>query len=80
MLRTIISLDKTDKNWLDKYSQQHNIPMTELVRIAVKSYRQSIETHPYSDLEKLLSKTSGLWRHGEGLKYQIKIREEWDRD
>lgn len=26
-----------------------------------------------------LEKTAGLWKRGDGLAYQIKIREEWDK-
>ena len=79
MLRTIISLDENDKHWLDHYSEQNKMAMTEVVRVAIKNYRQTVETHPYSELEKLLNKTSGTWRHGDGLKFQIKLRAEWDR-
>lgn len=28
--------------------------------------------------EKLLEETEGIWKHGDGLEYQIRIREEWD--
>lgn len=79
MLRTIISLEENDKHWLDKYSAQNKIAMTELVRMAIKNYRQTVAAQPYSDLEKLLNKTSGIWCHGDGLKFQIKLRTEWDR-
>ncbi len=30
------------------------------------------------DFEALLEKTRGIWTGGDGLEYQIKIREEWD--
>jgi hypothetical protein len=30
------------------------------------------------DFEELLEKTSGLWRGGDGLEYQRKLREEWE--
>ncbi len=30
------------------------------------------------DFEELLEKTSGSWKGGDGLEYQIRIREEWD--
>ncbi|MBA2692883.1 MAG: hypothetical protein H0U65_10375 [Rubrobacter sp.] len=30
------------------------------------------------EFEKLLEETEGTWKHGDGLEYQIRIREEWD--
>jgi hypothetical protein len=30
--------------------------------------------------DELLLKTSGLWKHGDGLNYQEKIRDEWNRE
>lgn len=35
----------------------------------------SIRERKRNDFQKLLSKTSGLWRHGDGLAYQIAIRD-----
>lgn len=31
-----------------------------------------------SGYRELLEKTRGSWKHGDGLEYQIRIREEWD--
>jgi metal-responsive CopG/Arc/MetJ family transcriptional regulator len=58
MLRTIISLDKNDIKWLDKYSKQKKISRTKIVHVAIKNYRQKIDDH--SDSKKLLNQTSGL--------------------
>jgi hypothetical protein len=30
--------------------------------------------------DELLLKTSGLWKQGDGLRYQEKIRDEWNRE
>ncbi|MGH3087422.1 MAG: hypothetical protein ACRDSJ_08905 [Rubrobacteraceae bacterium] len=31
-----------------------------------------------SRFKDLLEKTRGTWKHGDGLEYQIRLREEWD--
>lgn len=75
MVRTVISLDPEDKAWLDRKAKREKVTMTELVRRAVRKMR---EEEP--SFEQLLEETAGTWQHGDGLEYQIKIREEWDRD
>jgi hypothetical protein len=32
-----------------------------------------------SKFQELLEKTRGTWKGGDGLEYQVRIREEWDR-
>ena len=82
MIRTLISLDEEDKQWLDRRAQEEGMTMTELVRIAVRRYREQCErgTAAEPTLEQLLRQTSGLWREGDGLAAQIRAREEWDED
>jgi hypothetical protein len=42
-----------------------------------------VDEKPISDDEEefqiLLEQTKGTWQHGDGLAYQIKLREEWDK-
>ncbi|HTQ79202.1 MAG TPA: ribbon-helix-helix protein, CopG family, partial [Thermoanaerobaculia bacterium] len=40
MIRTIISLDPEDKLWLDRKAEEENVTMTELVRQAIRRYRE----------------------------------------
>jgi hypothetical protein len=40
--------------------------------------KDTIKTHDTYD--ELLMKTSGLWKQGDGLHYQEKIRDEWNRE
>lgn len=40
--------------------------------------RQLEAREPIDRFEELLDKTSGTWKGGDGLEYQIRIREEWD--
>lgn len=77
MVRTVVSLDSEDKEWLDRKAREEHVAMTELVRRAVKRMRQE---DPISSetFDTLLSGTSGMWQAGDGLRYQLAIREEWD--
>lgn len=79
MPRTVISLDIEDKRWLDREARQRHLPMTELVRQAVREYRVRSETLSKPDLQSALSRTSGIWRKGDGLAYQNRLRDEWGR-
>jgi len=76
MIRTVISLDEDDKRWLDRRAEHEGVPMTELIRRAVRLLRgQTAEE--YSSLEELLRATSGSWKHGDGLEHQKRLRDEW---
>ena len=37
------------------------------------------DVKPRDTYDELLLKTSGLWKQGDGLRYQEKIRDEWNR-
>ena len=76
MVRTVISLDEDDKRWLDRMAKREGVPMTELVRRAVRLYRRQAPTEGRS-LDELLQATSGLWKRGDGLRYQRRLRREW---
>ena len=78
MPRTVISLSEQEKRWLDQQAHRENVPMTEIVRRALRCYRER-QPLPDKDFLQLLEETSGIWRHGDGLEYQLKLREEWDR-
>ena len=73
MIRTIISLEPDDKSWLDRRSKESGVPMSELVRRAVRRMRQQEE----ASFEQLLDDTSGLWTAGDGLDFQRRARSEW---
>ncbi len=78
MPRTLINLDSDDKAWLDEEASRRHLPMTELVRQAVRSFRLREESLQRPDLNKSLARTAGLWRQGDGLVWQQRLREEWD--
>lgn len=78
MIRTLISLDAEDKAWLDRTARSERVPMTKLVRRAIRRLRQEREAAPL-DFERLLRETAGSWKGGDGLAYQRRARAEWDR-
>jgi hypothetical protein len=78
MPKTLISLDAGDKAWLDREARRRHIPMTELVRQAVRSHRQREENHGRPALLDALESTSGLWRQGDALAWQMRLRGEWE--
>ena len=78
MIRTVISLDEESKKWLDQQAREENISAAELIRTAVRKYRDEKrrETLPLNDL---LKQTSGIWKRGDGLTYQRRLRKEWQK-
>ena len=73
MTRMILSLEDQDKSWLERQAAQQGVSMAEVVRSAIRSQRKNEE----EPLEKLLAKTRGVWRSGDGLRYQRRVRTEW---
>ena len=78
MIRTIISLDEESKEWLDRQARQENISTAELIRTAVKQYRAEKKGEAPS-IDDLLKQTSGIWKAGDGLTYQRRLRKEWQK-
>jgi hypothetical protein len=79
MARTLINLDPDDKHWLDREARKRHVPMTELVRQAIRSYRMREESRGRPALQNALARTAGIWRQGDGLAWQQRMRDEWDR-
>lgn len=73
MIRTIISLEPDEKQWLERKAHSEGVPMTKLVREAIRRMRQQEDV----SFEKLLNQTSGLWKKENGLSYQRRLRKEW---
>jgi plasmid stability protein len=72
-MRMLISLEENDRQWLELRAQETGKPMSEVVRQAIRQ-AQEAEQKPMKDL---LASTKGLWRQGDGLRYQRRIRKEW---
>ena len=48
----------------------------ELIQWIVRALRFSLKSSQ-SDWDDLLRRTSGIWKHGDGLAYQNRLRDEW---
>ncbi len=73
--RTIITIPDEQKRWLENYTKIHGISMAEAVRRGISCLRASEGMTSYQELVK---ETRGTWSKGDGLKYQNKIRSEWE--
>jgi hypothetical protein len=69
----LISLEEKDKRWLEQRALETGVPMSEVVRQAIRQVQET-KQKPMKDL---LASTRGIWRHGDGLSYQRRIRKEW---
>ncbi len=74
MVRTVISLSEDDKAWLDGVARERGVPMAEVVRLAVRTYREEAESATWDEV---LAETRGIWKRGDGLTWQEKVRDEW---
>ena len=77
MQRTIISLEPEDRDWLARRAQQEQVPQTEVVRRALRLYRQKAEIKGTQSFEELLRTTSGIHKGEDGLVVQNRLRDEW---
>ena len=78
MIRTIISLDEDSKEWLDQQAREEKISTAELIRTVVRKYRDE-KRREALPLKDLLKQTSGIWKRGDGLTYQRRLRKEWQK-
>ena len=72
--RTIITLSEEDKLWLESYSNTHQVSVAEAIRQGIRRLRNAELEETYRTL---VQNTMGIWKKGDGLKYQRKIRSEW---
>jgi hypothetical protein len=73
MTRMLISLGENDRLWLKQQAKETGVPMSEVVRQAIRQAQESEQ----KSMKDLLESTKGLWRQGDGLRYQRRIRKEW---
>jgi hypothetical protein len=72
--RIIVTIPEQDRLWLENYSRVRSIPVAEAVRRGIERLRREETPESYRSL---LQSTSGLWKQGDGLEYQQRLREEW---
>lgn len=81
MVRTLISLEREDKAWLEEHARKEGVSMAEMVRRAVRRLRTEAGTEPPTT-EELLARTAGIARlrgtAEDGLTLQKRLRTEWD--
>ena len=73
MTRLILSLEEREKSWLKRRSEETGESMAQIIRQAVRQ----LEEADQRNLDETLAVTRGLWRKGDGLQYQRRIRREW---
>ena len=79
MPRIIISLCDEDKAWLDRRARTKQVPMTKLVRRAVRIDRERHHDGGPGRRQELPGRTRGGRAHGDGLRHQDAVRDEWER-
>jgi len=73
MTRLLVSLEENDRRWLERKAQETGLPMSEIVRQAIRQAQENAQK-PMKDL---LASTKGLWHKGDGLRYQRRLRKDW---
>lgn len=73
--RIIISIPDEDKLWLEGYSKVHKISVAEAIRQGIDQLKRAKRQQTY---RQLVENTRGIWKKGDGLAYQEKLRAEWE--
>ena len=73
--RTIITLSEEDKRWLESYSNLNRVSVAEAIRQGIRKLKEAELIENY---QTLVQRTKGLWKKGDGLDFQKKIRAEWN--
>ena len=73
--RTIITLSEEDKRWLESYSSLNRVSVAEAIRQGIRKLK---EAELFENYQTLVQRTKGLWKKGDGLNFQKKIRAEWN--
>ncbi len=62
--------------WLESYCKVKGISMDDVIEAAIQRLKEEEEHGMYLAL---ISQTRGIWKKGDGLKYQENLRSEWER-
>lgn len=73
--RTIITISEEDKRWLESYSSLNKVSVAEAIRQGIRKLK---EAELFENYQTLVQRTRGLWKKGDGLTFQKKIRAEWN--
>ncbi len=73
--KTRITISNEEKCWLESYSRAKGISLAEAIH---KAITRLIELEHQSTYQNLVAQTKGIWKKGDGLKYQKRLRSEWE--
>jgi hypothetical protein len=73
--RIIITIPDEEIIWLDRYAKERKISAAEAIRQGIGLLKKEQRQKTY---QKLVEITCGIWKKGEGLAYQKKVRIEWE--
>jgi hypothetical protein len=78
MTRTILSLPEEEKRWLEAYGKRHKISSAEVIRRAIREFR---EGKPARSLKSVLEETAGTWTtiEGDSREHVDRLRRDWER-
>jgi hypothetical protein len=76
MVRTVVSLDEHDKEWLDRKAREQGVTMTTLVRQAIRDLRMRRGAARTGEpaFEEILRMTKGTWRKGDAATWVRRMR------
>ena len=76
MVRTIVTIEESDKRWLDRYSGRHGQSTAQTIRVAIKEFQKKTREKGYHGV---LKDTAGLLKgHGDSVRFVRNLREEWE--
>jgi hypothetical protein len=73
--RTIVTIPEKEKRWLMAFSKAHGVSMGEAIRQGIACLKA---TDGMTSYKQLVQDTRGIWKKGDGLTYQKRIRSEWE--
>ena len=77
MMRTIVTIESSDKRWLDRYSERHQQSTAKTIRLAIKEFQKKTREGNYRNV---LKQTAGLFKgdKDDSVRFVRKLRGEWD--
>ncbi len=74
MIRTVISLEEDEKEFLDRVAREEGVSMAAIIRRAVREHMRQLESR---DADNLLEITFGIRNGEDALSYVNSLRDEW---
>lgn len=77
LIRSSIRLEQECREWLAEQAQREHVPRAEVVRRALRLYRERVESAARQSFVELAWQTNGLRHRENGLTVQQRLRDEW---